>query len=58
MPEPYRILLACRRHGALWWSGGISSQPYVMMLEFGACRLAEGYFDEQLENYKNILQGK
>jgi hypothetical protein len=57
MPEPYRIWRACQRHRTLWWSGGISNQPYIMMLEFAVCETASADFDKQLGNYKAILQG-
>ncbi len=56
MPEPYRIWQACERHNALWWSGGVSNQPYVMMQEFAACQIAQDTFDRQVANYKRILQ--
>jgi hypothetical protein len=57
MPEPYRLWKACERHNTLWWSGGISNQPYVMMREFAVCEIADRQFDEQLENYREILHG-
>lgn len=55
MPEPYRLWRACQRHDTLWWSGGISNQPYIMMLEFQACEYARAIFDEQVKNYQDIL---
>lgn len=55
MPEPYRIWLSCQQHDTLWWSGGVSNQPHIMMLEFQACKLARSTFDEQLDNYRDIL---
>jgi len=58
MPEPYRLWKTCKRHNTLWWSGGISNQPYVMMREFAVCEIASSQFDEQLDNYREILQGK
>lgn len=58
MPEPYRLWRACERHNTLWWSGGISNQPYIMMREFAACEVASDIFDDQLANMREILQGK
>ena len=56
MPEPYRIWKTCQRHDTLWWSGGISNQPHIMMLEFAVCEIADDAFDNQLRNIKNILR--
>lgn len=58
MPEPYRLWKTCERHNTLWWSGGISNQPYVMMREFAVCEIASSEFEEQIGNYRKILQGK
>lgn len=55
MPEAYRLWRTCERHDTLWWSGGISNQPHVMMLEFSACEMASNTFDDQLANIKKIL---
>jgi len=56
MPESYRIWLLCKRHNTLWWSGGISNQPYIMNLEFAACEIARDIFDDQLQSYRDIIQ--
>lgn len=58
MPEPYRLWKACEQHNTLWWSGGISNQPYIMMREFDACQAATRVFETQVENYRRILQDK
>jgi hypothetical protein len=58
MPEPYRIWRICQQHNTLWWSGGISNQPYIMMLEFDVCAAASADFDEQTENYRRIINAK
>lgn len=55
MPEPYRIWKSCQRNNALWWSGGISNQPYVMMHEFAVCEIASNIFEKQVENYREII---
>lgn len=56
MPEPYRIWLQCKAHDTLWWSGGISNQPHILMREFNVCRIAENIFKDQLKNYASIIR--
>ena len=55
MPEPYRLWRACQRHNSMWWSGGVSNQPYIMMHEFATCEIASNIFDEQIQNYREII---
>jgi hypothetical protein len=54
-PVSYRLWRMCEDHDTLWWDGGIARQPYVLMLEFQACRLAQAEF---LEWLKDITQAQ
>ncbi len=40
MPEVYRLWRVCKDNNALYWPGGLSSQPHVLMMEFQACERA------------------
>ncbi len=57
IPGAYRIWSACKRHNELWWPGGISNQPHILMDEFMVCEVATKMFDEQKSNYIKIIQG-
>lgn len=56
MPEPYRLWLRCKDLGHLWYDGGISAQPHVMMLEFDVCRAAVSRFAESQSMMRSSMQ--
>ena len=38
MPEVYRLWRMCKDRD--YWSGGVSGQPHILMMEFQACERA------------------
>jgi len=55
MPEPYRLWQMHVNYSALWWDGGLSAQPYIMMLELATCANAYAAWQEEQQNMENIL---
>lgn len=55
MPEPYRLWRMCEEHSSLWWPGGVSNQPHILMAEFAACEAAYSDFREQHRNIARAL---
>ena len=44
MPEPYSLLLSLRRFDTMYWKGGYSDQPHLLMLELERAHDAEDEF--------------
>ena len=57
VPEPYRLWRMCKKWNTLWWGGGISNQPHILMLEFMVCEAATAQWQDDLANMEKILRG-
>ena len=55
MPEAYRLWRTCKDWNTLWWDGGLSSQPHLLVLEFSVCAAAQQEFQEYSTNVERIL---
>ena len=53
VPEAYRLWRLCQDNP--WWDGGMSNQPYLLMLEFAVCANAHQHTQEYLANTQRIL---
>lgn len=57
-PQVYSIWLRCKQWDTLWWQGGLSAQPYVLMAEFAVCESVQARFNNWRANVSAILRGK
>ena len=48
-PEAFILLRRLRESGLSYFSGGLYNQPYIMMLEFAACRNGESEHRARVE---------
>ncbi len=58
MPESYRLWRMCQRNNTLWWDGGMSNQPHILMLEFAVCETEYNSFQEYRNNMEHIVNAK
>jgi hypothetical protein len=61
-PEPLSYLYRLRRFNCMWWPGGYSSQPWLLMEELNACIEGEEEYKLikaiELENKLKQLEGQ
>jgi hypothetical protein len=55
MPASYRLWLQSRDLGHLWYDGGLSQQPHILMLEFDVCRAATASFAENQARIRSAM---
>jgi len=49
LPEPMEILLQLRRWKTLYWGGGLSGQPVLLLRELNACIDAQEAFEQRIQ---------
>lgn len=54
LPDVYFLYKKCEKWG-LWWDGGVSDQPHLLMTEFMVCSNAEAHFNSTILPYLQEL---